>query len=109
MNSERIPDLVIERHRLNELPPGDAMQVREALARDPQLRERLASLEASDRALQPDVDRVARHLAAMDPAPRRRVRPWLIPAIGVVGGVAIAVAVWMPAPATAPPADERIK
>ena len=42
-----VPDWLLERHRLGELPALDAGAVRDAVARDAQVRERLAALERS--------------------------------------------------------------
>ena len=42
-----VPDWRLERHLLGELPAGEAAAVRDAIARDADVRERLAALERS--------------------------------------------------------------
>lgn len=54
-----VSELALERYRLAELPPEEMDAVRDALAMDPRLRERLAAIERSDREI----------LAAHPPAP----------------------------------------
>jgi hypothetical protein len=44
----RVPDLMLERYRLGELPASDAAAFEQRLQDDPGLRERLAELERSD-------------------------------------------------------------
>jgi len=49
MNADsRIPDILLERYRLNELAGDEADRLTALLAHDSQLRERLSALEASD-------------------------------------------------------------
>lgn len=45
----RIPDLILEQYRLNELPAADVARVERLLREDDSLRQRLAALDASDR------------------------------------------------------------
>jgi len=45
----RVPDRVLERYRLGELPAAQAAALREAVAADSSLRERLEALDHSDR------------------------------------------------------------
>jgi len=49
--SRNIPDLVLERYRLNELPDTSARAVEHMLAADPALRARLDALDVSDAAI----------------------------------------------------------
>jgi len=46
--NRNIPDLVLERYRLNELPETSARAVEHMLAADPALRARLDALDRSD-------------------------------------------------------------
>jgi hypothetical protein len=75
MTADHIPDLVLERYRLNELPPADAARIVGEIGRDPSLRERLAALDRSDRELDAHLDRLRTRLAAqvhVGPADRLR-------------------------------------
>jgi hypothetical protein len=66
----RLPDIVLERYRLNDLPPAEYHDLNERLRRDAALRLRLESLDRSDmeirRDYQPEVfiQRVQRHSSA---------------------------------------------
>ena len=52
MNADTgVPDILLERYRLNELPNDEADRLAALLAHDSRLRERLAALEASDEAM----------------------------------------------------------
>jgi anti-sigma factor RsiW len=64
MTADHIPDLVLERYRLNELPPADAARIAGEISRDARLRERLAALDRSDHELGAHLDRVRTRLAA---------------------------------------------
>ena len=72
-----VPDLVLERYRLNELPPEEAARLTGWLREDPLLRERLAALERSDVAIASQypagwlAERI-RARASTLPGPRRR-------------------------------------
>ena len=48
MNGEGVPDIVLERYRLGELPASERARIDDLLRRQPQLRQRLASLDRSD-------------------------------------------------------------
>ena len=50
--TRHIPDVVLERYRLNELPERSARTVEEMMAADPGVRERLEALAASDAEIQ---------------------------------------------------------
>lgn len=80
--ASRIPDLILEQYRLNELPAAEAERVTRCLHDDPALRARLADLEQSDGAIAREypADWLAgqiRSRASTSPAraPRRFVRP----------------------------------
>jgi hypothetical protein len=64
MTPDHIPDLVLERYRLNELPPADAARIAGEIGRDASLRERLAALDRSDHELDAHLDRLRTRLAA---------------------------------------------
>jgi hypothetical protein len=64
MTADHIPDLVLERYRLNELPPAGAARMAGEIGRDPSLRERLAALDRSDHELNAHLDRLRTRLAA---------------------------------------------
>jgi len=93
-------DVTLERYRLGELPQPEADAVREALAADPDARERLGALARSDGeilAAEPPAEfaaAVERQLAggAAEGAPRRASSPvlWLAPlaAIGLTAAIA---------------------
>jgi hypothetical protein len=112
MTAHHIPDIVLERYRLNELPPADAAGVAEQLGRDVRLRERLAALEQSDDLLREHIVRMQPRLAAQ----RRPDRPrammmtmWAIPAVVVIASVAIAVVARRPTPVREQASEDRVK
>ena len=79
----RLPDIALERYRLNELPPAQYDRLSDRIRRDAALRLRLESLDRSDleirRDYQPEVfiQRIPTPLAA----PVRRLFPaWVFPA-----------------------------
>lgn len=97
-----IPDWKLERYRLKELPESDARLVSAALESDPELRARLASLEADDvatLAAHPPSRVAARvELTARDSvASSRRSSKWVAWAL-VPAALAAAVAVGVFAP-----------
>jgi len=92
---QRIPDILLERYRLNELPIGDATRVAEQLARDSELRARLAALERSDQALHEPIDRLGRRLAEKSRRPLRRLVLWALPAAAILAGVVVTAVVRM--------------
>ena len=110
---DHIPDLLLERYRLNELPPAEAAGIAEQAARDAQLRERLAALEQSDNALREHIAHMEPRLVAPPPPDRRRAllwaTAWAIPAVVVMASVAIAVVARRPAAVTKPASDGRVK
>src|SRR5262245_44310344 len=110
MTVDRIPDIVLERYRLNELPPADAARVAEEIDRDATLRERIAQLDRSDRDLQEEFDRLRRRLDDRPTTPRSSRALWLVPAAGILATLAIvAVTRSQAPPPLSPPAGDRIK
>src|SRR5262245_14674961 len=107
MTAHHIPDVILERYRLDELPPADAARVAEELARDPQLAARMKALDASDTALGPAVELSAARLAGRAPV-RSRLPMWTIPATAAAAFVLLAVVLRMDR-SGAVPSDERIK
>ena len=91
----RLPDIVLERYRLNELPPAEHDRLSDRLRRDAALRLRLESLDQSDleirRDYQPEFfsQRIQRPLA---PPARRRFPAWALSA-AVVAAALMLVAV----------------
>ncbi len=108
MTANHIPDVILERYRLDELPSADAAGVAERLARDPQLAARMKALDASDTALGPAVELAAARLPGRLPVRSRRVMWTMIPATAAVAFVLLAVVLRMDRSA-AVPSDDRIK
>src|SRR5262249_18375106 len=101
-----IPDLVLERYRLNELPETSARAVEHMLASDPALRARLDALDVSDADIRA---RYAPLISIHDkrgPGRRRIVR-----ALTLATVAATALLVWFAVPRTIqnPDDGERIK
>ncbi len=108
-----VPDFVLERYQLGELPVAE----REALARriddEPELRQRLEALERSDLALRGRLaaSRLTAHVRSRlesQPESTRASsvlsrRPWALPA-GLAAAAAVAFAIGTRTLATAPPA-----
>jgi hypothetical protein len=91
----RLPDIVLERYRLNELPPAEHSRLSDRLRRDEALRLRLESLDQSDleirRDYQPElfIRRIQERLAAR---PVRGLFPsWAIPAMLVAATLILVV------------------
>jgi hypothetical protein len=123
----RVPDLVLERYRLGELPESEATALAGRLASEPELQQRLEALERSDAEAR---DRVARarlaegvraRLAAIGapaahPAERRepawramRFAHWPA-ALAVTAALVLAVSTLVPRSGPLPRADEdRVK
>jgi hypothetical protein len=87
-DESRIPDLLLERYRLGELPEAETRQLRERLDADPDLKARLDALESSDREIRHRyppgwlAEAVRARASARRPAPARRPwrQRWLSPA-----------------------------
>ena len=91
----RLPDIVLERYRLNELPPAEHGRLSDRLRRDEALRLRLESLDQSDmeirRDYQPElfIRRIQERLAEQ---PVRGLFPsWAIPAVLVAATLILVV------------------
>ena len=113
----RVPDITLERYRLNELPPEAAARVDRRLQRDPGLRQRLDALLASDAEIHASdrlellASRVRRQLEEREPAANRhrgqRFRLWLVPA---AAATVVVLLLAPPRSSTVPAEDgERIK
>ncbi len=102
-----VPDVVLERYRLDELPTLDAESVERRLREEPALRRRLETIEASDLEMERagTADRLAAgvqvraaRLRAQPQAPTRpAVTHWFVPAAIAVAVVALVV-VSLPSP-----------
>jgi len=112
MTAQHIPDIVLERYRLSELPPADAGQLAREIDRDAQLRERLAAMDRSDEQLRDHVQLLRSRMAGREVPLRARVMRWHVPVAVAVGAV-LAVAVWQNRPSntqTAPTeTSDRVK
>ena len=115
MTVDDIPDLVLERYRLNELPAVDAARVAAELGRRQELRERLAALEQSDDELREQIESLQPRLVAQAASghrharARRRAVIWAIPAMAVMAGVVLALVVRTEAPVRPIASDDRVK
>ncbi|MFT3711964.1 MAG: hypothetical protein QM817_30350 [Archangium sp.] len=90
-----IPDWKLERYRLKELPESDARLVSAALENDPELRARLAALEADDAATlaahAPARVAARIELTARDSvAPKQSPLRWLVPVMAVAAALVLA-------------------
>lgn len=106
----RLPDIVLERYRLNELPPAEHNRLSDRLRRDAALRVRLESLNQSDmeirRDYQPEVfiQRIQERLSV----PARRLFPtWALPAVLVAATLMLVV--FLPRVGPTEGEDDRIK
>jgi hypothetical protein len=128
----RVPDLVLERYRLGELPAAEAERLEQRLREDEELRQRLDALDLSDTEIQrrqPPVWLAERVRARLDDQPagsgRRRARSrrpgwarhWPVPAALAVAATVLLVLAprsiapppVTPVPSAAPAPDDRIK
>ncbi len=116
-NDGRVPDITLERYRLNELPPEAAARLERRLQRDPGLRQRLEALVSSDAEIHASdrlellASRVRLQLgeraAAAHRHRRQPFRLWLVPAVAAIVVVLLLVP---PRSSTVPVEDgERIK
>jgi hypothetical protein len=98
MNADTgVPDILLERYRLNELPNDEADRLAALLAHDSRLRERLAALEASDEELRgsgvPDrLEAGARQKLAGKAEARHGAVYWAVPVAAAIALVAISFA-----------------
>jgi hypothetical protein len=101
-DSKDVPDLMLERYRLGELPAAEAAALAEAIAADDALRERLSALERSDAELLATYPpgefaaAVARRAAAGGAteakAPPRGPRHWMLAPASVLAAGLLALA-----------------
>ena len=108
--TRKIPDVVLERYRLNELPETSARAVEHMLAADPALRARLEALERSDGEIRREYPLSV--FIHDKPVPSRRAVVWFCFGAAVVLATLLAVLVLprTPAPGATPgPETERIK
>jgi hypothetical protein len=106
MTDHPVPDIVLERYRLNELPQDERRQLIDRLDRDQDLRERLVHLERSDEELREPVERLRVRLRAHEPVQRRFALAWAVPAVAAMGVIAFAIVSRTGAPVAS---DDRIK
>jgi len=110
-----LPDVLLERFRLGELPPREADRIADRIRADPTLHNRLDALDRSEKELRGSgaLDAIAagvrgrldagRHTAA----PRRSASYWIVPVLAAAT-IAIAILTRMPS-APRRDADDRIK
>src|SRR5438034_8043651 len=105
----RVPDVLLERYRLGELPQDEADRIAQLAREDPALGERLDALDRSDEALRASgaidaiASRVRNHVDAHSHAPaagRGVASYWIVPAIAAA---TIAIVVF----ARTPPRSEE--
>jgi hypothetical protein len=90
MNGKAIPDVILERYRLGELPPAEMAALRARAAIDAQLNDRLQALDRSDSAILGAYSFAEMARAAVPPR-RLSAPPWYRrPAFAVPGGLALA-------------------
>ena len=99
---EHVPDVLLERYRLKELPPDEAARLDDRIRRDETLRQRLEALDRSDEEIRrrypPDAlaARIRQRIEANDGAParatRRRIAYWAVP-LAVAAAVTLLVVV----------------
>lgn len=104
-----VPDLLLERYRLGELPPAEAEALRQRLESDGELRLRLEALAGSDAGLRRALpaaglaarvrERLAERRESARQAKHRALRAWPLPAgLAVVASVVLAVVLRTRAP-----------
>ena len=111
-----IPDILLERYRLKELPPDEAAQLEDRLRRDEPLRRRLEALDRSDEEIRRSgvLERLSDRVPHSQPA-RRRLRAFgaMPAAVAAAAVVILIVMLRVEAPWTGPtdPVDsgDRIK
>jgi len=123
MNSQPIvPDITLERYRLNELPPDEASRLASQLDADADLRLRLAALEASDQQIRVELPAamlaqgVRNRLRGQDQATTSPALTWMRWALPVGAAVILTFVIVRPLalePLVADPiatvGDERVK
>ena len=113
----RVPDVLLERYRLGELPQDEADRIAQLAREDPALGERLDALDRSDEALRASgaidaiASRVRNHVDAHSHAPaagRGVASYWIVPAIAAATIAIVVFARTPPAPSAGEGGD-RIK
>ena len=112
-----VPDLVLERHRLGELPPGEAEALARRLDRDEGLRRRLEALDRSDEEIRrlypPDwlAGRIRERLGREHPARPAPRATWSVswPAPTALAVAAALVAVLWPRLPSPPPVAPAVE
>jgi hypothetical protein len=95
--SPEVPDVLLERHRLGELPPADAEPLARRIAADEALRARLHALERSDEEIRREIAtrlaaQVRARAGAIRPAPLSpRGRYWPLPVALAAAALVFAV------------------
>jgi hypothetical protein len=98
----RLPDIVLERFRLNELPADQARLLEARIAKDEDLRRRLEALRRSDDEIRASYPRefedsirarLDRREYATLRAPRRAALYWIVPLTAIAATVALAVVI----------------
>lgn len=114
MTEPRVPDIILERYRLRELPADEAARLEARLQREPLLRERLDALQDSDDAIRQSGVLRAPHAAAVQDRKWSRLY-WLVPASAALAA-ALLIAILTPralertdSHVTAEHGDDRIK
>ena len=107
--TRKIPDVVLERYRLNELEPNSARTVEAMLAADSELRARLDALEISDTEIRrDDLVRVTIHDRPAPFSPRTAVRFATVALVAAAAVILILVIPRAPSPSNGP-AGDRLK
>jgi anti-sigma factor RsiW len=111
MTTPHIPDVVIERYRLNELPALELERIERRLRDDPALRARVGELEASDGALHDEIERIASRLEGRVIARPVHTVAWAVSTATVAAAVLLAVVVHTHRPSTpaVDSAEDRVK
>ena len=103
--SRTIPDLLLERYRLNELPASEMQEIERQAAGNPALRSRLGDLAESDAEIR---GRYAPEVLAARHAPQRRTVRGLVFA-GALASAVLAILVALPRFPAFVPSTDRVK
>src|SRR5262245_16125840 len=104
--TRHIPDIVLERYRLKELPESSARAIEHMMANEPSLRDRLAALERSDADIRRQYPATAFVHDVPAPARRAVLRFALAAAAGLA---ALVLALALPRTPSPAPDTDRIK
>ena len=110
-DASRIPDLLLEQYRLQELPAADAERVMQRLAEDAGLRARLTELQRSDEEIAREypADWMAQQVRARRSARPRRSGPSFARPLAVGSALAALVLVLLVPLVTTPNGEDRVK